>query len=163
MIQCFTMRGKPAPKRQISGDPKFGSVDVQKFINIVMQRGKKSVAERIVYQAFELIADKTKQDPLKIFDKAINTVSPTVEIRPRRVGGSNFQIPFPVPEFRKKTLAYRWIIGGANAKKGRPMAEKLAQELIDASKGEGVAMKKKMDVHRMAEANKAYAHFAKFG
>jgi len=157
------MRGKQASRRHISGDPKFGSVDIQKFINIVMRRGKKSVAERIVYQAFELIAAKTKQDPLKIFDKAINTVSPTVEIRPRRVGGSNLQIPFPVPEFRRKTLAYRWIIGGAKAKKGRPMAEKLAQELIDASKGEGSAMKKKMDVHRMAEANKAYAHFAKFG
>lgn len=157
------MRGKGAPKRQIPGDPKYGSVDVQKFINIVMQRGKKSIAERIVYSAFGLIEKQTKGDPLKVFQKAIDTVSPTVEIRPRRVGGSNFQIPFPVPDFRKKTLAYRWIIAGAKAKKGRPMAEKLAQELMDATKGEGAAMKKKMDVHRMAEANKAYAHFAKFG
>ena len=157
------MRGKAAPKRSIPGDPKYGSVDVQKFINLVMQRGKKSIAERIVYGAFDVIAEQTKSDPLKMFNKAIDMVSPTVEIRPRRVGGSNFQIPFPVPEFRKKTLAYRWIIAGAKTKKGRPMAHKLAQELMDATKGEGAAMKKKMDVHRMADANKAYAHFAKFG
>ena len=157
------MRGKPASKRKIAPDPKYGSTDIAKFINILMQRGKKSVAQRIVYGAFDTIAEKLKADPLKIFQKALDTVAPTVEIRPRRVGGANFQIPFPVSDFRRKTLAFRWIIAGALGKKGKPMAEKLAGELIDASKGEGAAMKKKMDVHRMAEANKAYAHFAKYG
>ena len=157
------MRSKPASKRRIAPDPKFGSPEVAKFINLVMERGKKSVAQKIVYGAFEMISEKTKTDPMKIFEKALDTAAPTVEIRPRRVGGANFQIPFPVPDFRRKTLAFRWIIAAALAKKGKPMAEKLAEELIDASKGEGAAIKKKMDVHRMAEANKAYAHFAKYG
>lgn len=157
------MRGKPATKRRIAPDPKYGSTDIAKFINTIMQRGKKSVAENIMYQAFSLIEEKTKSDPVKLFQKAIDTVAPTVEIRPRRVGGANFQIPFPVSEFRKRALAYRWIIGAARAKKGKPMAEKLSEELLEAARGEGAAVKKKMDVHRMAEANKAYAHFAKYG
>lgn len=156
------MRGKRAPKRKILPDPKYKSVHVAKFVNYIMRRGKKTVAHGVVYGAFEMLREKTKQDPLEIFDQAIKNVSPVLEVKSRRVGGANYQIPIPVRGERKTALAYHWIIGAARHKKGKPMAEKLANELLDAYNNQGDAVKKKMDVHRMAEANRAFAHFARF-
>jgi small subunit ribosomal protein S7 len=127
-----------------------------------MRKGKKTIAQKIVYQAFEIIKSRLNQNPLKIFEQAINNASPIVEVRPRRIGGANYQIPFPVPDHRRFTLASRWIIEAAKAKKGKPMAEKLAEELIAASQNQGEAIKKKEDTHRMAEANRAFAHLARF-
>lgn len=155
------MRGKKqAPRRTIAPDPRYQSVQVAKFINKIMERGKKTVAQKIVYQAFDLMAEKTKQDPRDVFDLAIKNVSPQVEVKGRRVGGANYQVPIEVRGDRRLALAIRWIIDGARSKKGRPMHQKLADELVAASKNEGDAIKKKMDVHRMAEANRAFAHFA---
>lgn len=157
------MRGRPyIAKRKILPDPKYNSEKIAKFINYVMRRGKKTVAQKNVYQAFAKIEDKLKQDPLKIFEKAIQNASPMVEVRPRRIGGANYQIPFPVSEQRQFTLASRWLIEAARAKKGKPMSEKLAEELILASNNQGEAIKKRDDTHRMAEANRAFAHFARF-
>lgn len=155
------MRGKPAPKRDIEGDPKYNDVMVAKFINYVMERGKKSVAERIVYDAFEILKEKLKQDPRHIFNKAIKKVSPLVEVRGKRVGGANYQVPFQVRGERRYFLACNWIIDAANSRKGRSTAEKLATEIMDASNGEGTAVKKREAVHKMAEANKAFAHFSR--
>lgn len=135
---------------------------MSKFINHVMERGKKSVAQGIVYRAFDIIKEKTKKDPVKVFEEAMKVVQPQVEVRSRRVGGANYQVPLPVRGERQDALAFRWIIGAARAKKGQPMHEKLATVLIDASTGVGDAVKKRDDVHRMAEANKAFAHFARF-
>lgn len=157
------MRGKPAPKRKINPDPKFNRPDIAKFINYVMQRGKKTVAQKIVYGAFDIIKEKTGKDPLQTFDQAMKKIGPSVEVRGKRVGGANYQVPFPVRDDRRLTLATRWILDAARKIKGKPMAEKLASVLIDSAKGEGPAVKKKEDVHRMAEANKAFAHFARFG
>lgn len=155
------MRGKKqAPKRQILPDPRYQSVVVAKFINRIMERGKKTVARKIIYQAFDVMAEKTKQDPRDIFDLAMKNAAPQVEVKGRRVGGANYQIPVEVRGDRKQALAMRWIIEAAQGKKGRPMHLKLADELIAASKNEGDAIKKKQDVHRMAEANRAFAHFA---
>ena len=156
------MRSKVAPKRVILPDVRYKNTDLSKFINHVMRRGKKSTAEGIVYRAFALIEEKSKQNPLEVFLKAMSNTSPSLEVRSRRVGGSNYQIPFPVRPERKFYLASNWIIEAARGKKGRPMHEKLAQELLEASQEQGSAMKKKQDVARMAEANKAFAHFAKF-
>lgn len=155
------MRGKPAPKRKIDGDPKYNDTSVSKFINYIMERGKKTVAQKIVYGAFEQIKEDTKQDPRHIFNKALKNVSPLVEVRGKRVGGSNYQVPFQVRGERRFNLGCRWIIEAAKSKKGKPMAVKLAYEIVDASKNEGAAIRKKDDVHRMAEANKAFAHFAR--
>lgn len=157
------MRGKKAPVRKINSDPKYNRQDVAKFINYIMERGKKTVAEKIVYGSFDIIQEKTKKNGLQIFEQAIKRVGPSVEVRGKRVGGANYQVPFPVKEERKMTLASRWIINAAQSIKGKPMAEKLATILIDSAKGEGAAVKKREDVHRMADANKAFAHFAKFG
>ena len=156
------MRGKPAPKRKIEGDLKFNDMDVAKFINYIMRRGKKNAAERIVYEAFDIIKEKTKQDPRHIFRKALKRVSPLLEVRGRRVGGANYQVPIQVRGERRFALGCRWVIGAAKARKGKPMHEKLASEIIDAMNGEGAAIKKREDVHRMAEANKAFAHFGRF-
>ena len=156
------MRGKKAPKRKILADPRYKSINIAKFINYVMERGKKTVSEDIVYTAFDILKEKTKEDSLDIFDKAIKNVTPLLEIRSKRVGGANYQIPVPVRGERKLALAYHWIIDAARKKKGRPMAEKLAGEILDAYNNQGDAIKKKQDVHRMAEANRAFAHFAKF-
>ena len=153
------MRGKAAPKRQIPGDPKFGSVDVQKFINIVMQRGKKSIAERIVYGALEIIHQKTKDDPMKVFKKALSNIKPSVEVKSRRVGGSTYQVPVEVRPERKNALAFRWLKDYSCSRKGTSMMDKLAQELFEAAENRGETVKKKEDVHRMAEANKAFAHY----
>lgn len=155
------MRGKPAPKRKIKGDVKYSDVDVAKFINYIMSRGKKSVAQKVVYGCFDIIKEKTKQDPRHIFSKALKQVGPLLEIRGRRIGGANYQIPYQVRGERRFTLACRWVIAAAKARKGKSMAEKLAEEMIEASNNEGAAIKKRADVHRMAEANKAFAHFAR--
>ncbi|MDD5341605.1 MAG: 30S ribosomal protein S7 [Patescibacteria group bacterium] len=156
------MRGKKAPKREIKLDPKFKNQQIAKFTNYLMRRGKKSTAQKIVYDCFNTISEKTKQDALEIFERAVRNVSPSLEVRGRRVGGANYQIPFPVRQERKFALASRWIIEAANKRKGKKMADKLAQELMDAAQGIGDAFKKKEDVHKMADANRAFAHFARY-
>lgn len=155
------MRGKPAPKRNIEGDAKYSDIHIAKFINYIMQDGKKSIAQSIVYNAFEFIKQDTKQDPRHVFNKALKRVAPLVEVRSKRVGGGNYQVPVPVRGDRRFTLGCRWMISAARARKGKPMYQKLASEILDASKGEGNAVKKREDVHRMAEANKAFAHFSR--
>ncbi len=155
------MRGKSAPKRNIAPDAKYGSILVGKLVNYVMKDGKKSIARGIVYDAFEIMAEETKRDALEIFDEAIKNVTPSVEVKSKRVGGANYQVPMPVRGDRRYALAFRWILIAARGKKGRPMCEKLATELISASKSEGDAVKKKLDVQRMAEANRAFAHLAR--
>lgn len=156
------MRGKQAKQRVIAPDPKYGSVLVAKFINYLMERGKKTVAQNIFYKAMDKIAADTKKDPIKIFEECINIIRPQVEVRSRRVGGANYQVPLPVRGERQNALAFRWIIGAARNKKGQPMHLKLATVIADAQQGVGDAIKKRDDVHRMAEANKAFAHFARF-
>ena len=153
------MRGKPAPKREIEGDSKYNDINIAKFINYVMESGKKSVAEGIVYDSFEILKEKTKQDPRHIFNKALKKVSPLVEVRGKRVGGANYQVPFQVRGERRYFLGCNWMIKAAHDRRGRSMAEKLAAEILDASNGEGNACKKREAVHKMAEANKAYAHY----
>jgi len=155
------MRGKQAPKRKIKPDPKFNNVMIAKFINYIMEDGKKSIAQKIVYNAFDFISKKSKQDPIDVFDLAIKNVGPNLEVKGRRIGGANYQVPVVVSGDRRLQLAYRWIIDASHKKKGKPMHLKLAEELMDAANNEGDAMKKKMDVHKMAEANKAFAHFAR--
>ena len=155
------MRGKKAPIRKIKADPRFQRVDLAKFINKIMISGKKTTAQRIVYKAFDYISNKTKQDPLEIYDTAIRNISPVLEVKGKRIGGANYQIPIVVSGGRKLTLAHRWLITASQSRQGTDMATALAQELIAASKGEGEAMKKREDVQRMAEANKAFAHFAR--
>jgi small subunit ribosomal protein S7 len=155
------MRGKQAPRREITPDPKYGSVFVAKLINHILLDGKKSVAQKVVYDAFDLIEKKTKENPLDIFERALKNVMPSLEVKSRRVGGANYQVPMSVRAERRYVLAYRWIIAAARAKKGRPMAQRLADELAAAANNEGDAVKKKLDVQRMAEANRAFAHFAK--
>jgi small subunit ribosomal protein S7 len=154
------MRGKPVAKRVIAPDPKFSSTKIAKFINYIMSDGKKSIAQRIVYQSFEIVSNKTKRDPLEIFEEALKNVAPTLVVKSRRVGGANYQIPMAVSAEERLKYAFHWIINAARAKKGKPMAEKLANEFLSASQNEGDAIKKKEDTHRMAEANKAFAHFA---
>jgi len=145
----------------VSPDIKFGSVRLEKFINSVMHDGKKSTARTVVYDALEVMKEKTKnENPLELFETAIRNVGPVMEIRSRRVGGANYQVPHEVRAERKQALAFRWILIAARARKGMPMANRLAEELIAASNNEGSAIKKKEDTHRMAESNKAFAHFA---
>ncbi len=146
-------------KREILPDPKYKSELVAKFINRIMQKGKRNLAESILYEAFDIIHQKTKEDPLSVFQKAIEDVKPVVEVRSRRVGGSTYQVPTEVRFSRRTTLSIRWILTHANQRGEKGMAAKLAGELIDASKGRGGAFKKKDDTHRMAEANKAFAHY----
>ena len=153
-------RKKQTNKRIILPDSVYQSIVVQKLINQIMERGKKTVASRIVYNSFDIIKEKTKKEPLEVFEKAIKNTSPSLEIKAKRVGGATYQVPHEVKEERQITLALRWIIKAARSKKGKAMREKLAEELILASNNEGVAVKKKEDTHRMAEANRAFAHFA---
>lgn len=155
------MRGKPAPKRTTKPDEKFGREDVAKFINYIMERGKKSTAKGIVYEALDIISEKTKNDAVVVFEQAIKNISPSVEIRGRRVGGANYQVPVAVRPERSYALGCRWLIDAAKAKKGKRMAFKLAEELISAYNNEGSAIKKKQDTYRMAEANRAFAHFSR--
>lgn len=154
------MRGKKAPKRNIAPDSKFQRIDIAKLINYVMSDGKKTTAQRIVYDAFEYISKKTKLDPLEVYDTAIRNVSPSLEVKGKRIGGANYQVPIVVTGERKTTLAYRWILDAARSKKGAAMFKRLGDELIAASNSDGAAMKKREDVQRMAESNKAFAHFA---
>ncbi|MEI6288298.1 MAG: 30S ribosomal protein S7 [bacterium] len=154
------MRGKPAKKRIIKPDRKFNREDLAKFINYIMECGKKSIAERIVYDCLEIVAKKTTLDPLDVFSQAMRNVSPTVEIRSKRVGGANYQVPIAVRSSRSFTIGCRWLMDAASAKKGRKMADRLADEMIAAYNSEGTAFKKKQDTYRMAEANRAFAHFA---
>ncbi len=149
-------------KHPVDPDYKYNSVKIAKFINYVMTRGKKTVATKVVYGAFDKIAADLKADPKVVFEQAIRNVSPIVEVKGRRIGGANYQVPMEVQEPRKTTLGMNWIIDAARAKKGKPMAEKLATELMEAYNKVGAAIKKREDVHRMAEANKAFAHFARF-
>ncbi len=151
-------------------DPQFSSVKYAKFINYLMERGKKSVAQKIFYNALVIVEDKMKAnkeaevtDSRQVFDIALKNVSPIMEIKGRRIGGSNYQVPMEVQEPRRTALGMKWMIAAARARKGAPMAEKLAQEVIDAFNKMGAAVKKREDTHRMAEANKAFAHFARFG
>jgi len=153
-------RSKKKNKRIILPDSVYNNVTVQKLINQIMRRGKKTIARKIVYGAFDIIKGKTKKEPLEVFEKAINNTSPLLEIKPKRVGGATYQVPREVRGDRQTTLAMRWIIQAAKNKKGKPMREKLAEELILSSNNEGSAVKKKEDTHRMAEANRAFAHFA---
>jgi small subunit ribosomal protein S7 len=154
------MRRKRKIKKITKSDYKYNSTVIAKFINYLMKDGKKSVAQKVLYDSFAII-DKSKKDSLEVFDQAIKNVSPLMEIQSRRIGGAHYQVPCEVRGERRFTLASRWIIGAARKRKGKPMAQKLAEELIEASKNEGVAIKKKLDTHRMAEANKAFAHFAR--
>lgn len=155
------MRGKQAPKRRINSDPKYNSPVVAKFTNYVMQDGKKSTAQKIVYAALDVLEAKTKKPAIEVFTEAINNVSPLLEVKSKRVGGANYQIPMQVRAERRLQLAFRWILLAARSKKGKPMAEKLATELLAAAENQGDAVKKKLDVQRMAEANRAFAHFAR--
>jgi small subunit ribosomal protein S7 len=129
------------------------------LINKIMQRGKKSTAERIVYQALDIVASKSKRDPVEVFEQAIRNTSPVLEVRPRRVGGATYQVPMEVPQVRRISLAMRWILTAARSRTGRPISERLAAELMDAANNTGVAVKRREDTHRMAEANKAFAHY----
>jgi small subunit ribosomal protein S7 len=155
------MRGKSAIKRDLAPDSKYGSVLVAKLINYVMRDGKKSIAEKVVYDCLDIVGTETKQSPLDVFDEALKNITPTVEVKSKRVGGANYQVPMPVRGDRRYALAYRWLLVAARGKKGRPMSEKLAGELMSAAKNEGEAVKKRADVQRMAEANRAFAHLAR--
>jgi len=152
---------RPYKKHKIAPDRVYNDVVVAQFINKVMTRGKKSLAQKIVYKAFDLIKSQTKKEPIEVFKTAIENASPVLEVKPKRIGGATYQVPMEVRGERKLALAFRWIIEGARGKKGKPMQEKLAQELIDCTNNQGNAIKKKNDMHRMAEANKAFAHFAR--
>ena len=154
-------RGKTIGKRSIAPEPKYSSLLVAKFINMVMDSGKKTIAQKIVYKAMENLAEKRNEDALKLFEKVLETIKPSVEVRSKRVGGANYQVPMPVAVGRQNALAFRWIIAAAQSRKGQSMTKKLANEMNDILDGVGGAMKKKEDVHRMAEANKAFAHFAR--
>ena len=153
------MRRRRPEKREILPDPIYSDLLVAKFVNYIMSSGKKGVAEKIFYGAMEQIKQRTKTDGLKIFEKAIENASPAVEVKSRRVGGATYQVPIEVPRKRRFYLASQWIISAADGRSGKPMSEKLANELIAAANGDGGAIKKKDDTHRMAEANKAFAHF----
>lgn len=154
MRRKVTNRNIPKP------DIVFNSDKLAKLINYVMWSGKKETARKVVYDAFDIIKEKTKTDPLEVFELALKNASPLMEVRSRRIGGANYQVPREVRPERRQSLAIRWIVGAARSGKGKPMADRLADELINASKGEGVAVKKRDDTHKMAEANKAFAHFA---
>jgi small subunit ribosomal protein S7 len=153
------MRRTGAAKREVLPDPKYGSRLVAKFVNIMMIRGKKSTAERIMYDALTAVEDRSKQEALKMFKAAIDNVKPAVEVKSRRVGGSTYQVPVEVRPDRRTSLAMRWMIGAARRRSERSMADKLAAEMLDAANNRGMAVKKREDTHKMAEANKAFAHY----
>ncbi|MDQ2872846.1 MAG: 30S ribosomal protein S7 [Candidatus Eremiobacteraeota bacterium] len=152
-------RKGPAPKRQILPDPKFNSKVLARFINKVMLQGKKSLAERITYGALEVVTEKTGREAMDVFSAALSNAMPLVEVRPRRVGGATYQVPMEVRPDRRQAMAMRWLINYARARAGRSMEEKLAAELMDAANNLGAAIKKREDTHKMAEANKAFAHY----
>ena len=152
-------RRHSAEKREVNPDPKFGNIIITKFMNSIMYDGKKSAAESIVYGALEMIETKTKQGPLPVFEQAPENVMPTIEVRSRRVGGATYQVPVEVRPARRQTLAMRWVIDAARARSEKSMAFRLAHELMEAAENRGTAVKKREDTHRMAEANKAFAHY----
>jgi small subunit ribosomal protein S7 len=153
-------RRREIPKRELSADPLYGSTLVSKFINTVMHDGKRSTAEHILYKSFDIIKERTGDDPLKVFKKALENVKPSLEVKSRRVGGSNYQVPVEVNPNRRLSLSIRWLVSYARGRgDGKTMQEKLANELLDASNLRGGAVKKREDTHRMAEANKAFAHY----
>ncbi len=152
-------RKKLSIVREIPSDPVYGSVMLQKLINNVMLGGKKSLAEKIVYSALEIVKQKTKKDPVEVFETALEKVRPLVEVKPRRVGGATYQVPIEMSKERGQKIALKWIVRAARERSGKSMIEKLAAEIIDASNETGGAYKKKLDVHRMAEANRSYSHF----
>lgn len=151
-------RNKPE-RFEIPPDVRYHSVEVQSFINRVMRRGKKSLATRLVYDAFELIQEKTKREPMEVFEAAIKNVAPLMEVKPRRVGGATYQVPMEVPPYRRFALATRWIITAAKARSGKTFSEKLAAELMDAANNTGSAVRKREETHKMAEANRAFSHY----
>ena len=152
-------RKKRAPKRIFYPDAKFGSLVLAKFTNFLMYDGKKTTAERIIYTALDKIKDKTKEDPIKVFNDAINNIRPNLEVRSRRVGGATYQVPVEVKTKRSQTLALRWLLEATRKRKNKTMSDKLFNELMDASQKKGAAMKKREDTHKMAESNKAFAHY----
>ena len=152
-------RRREVPKREILPDPKFGSVELAKFMNVVMLDGKKAVAERIVYGALEQVQTKTGKEPIEVFSLAINNIKPIVEVKSRRVGGANYQVPVEVRPARRMALSMRWLREAARKRSEKSMAQRLAGELLEAAEGRGAAMKKREEVHRMAEANKAFSHY----
>lgn len=152
-------RRKVVAKRPVMPDPKYGDSFITRCINVLMKRGKKSLAERILYDALTLVGERTGEEPLKVFRQAVDNVKPVIEVRSRRVGGSTYQIPVDVPPERRVALSMRWLIGSARSRGERGMTQRLAAELLDAYRNTGNAIKKKEDTHRMAEANKAFAHY----
>ena len=152
-------RKGPAPKRQILPDPRYNSKVLARFINKIMLRGKKSLAEQITYGALNIVSEKTGRDAMDVFSQALSNAMPLVEVRPRRVGGATYQVPMEVRPDRRQAMAMRWLIGFARSRAGRSMEEKLAAELMDAANNQGASIKKREDTHKMAEANKAFAHF----
>jgi small subunit ribosomal protein S7 len=152
-------RRREVPKRVILPDPKFGDIQVSKFINMIMRNGKKSIAEKIMYHALDAVAEKNNQDSVETMEKALENVRPVVEVKSRRVGGATYQVPVEVRPSRRNTLAMRWLIDAAKKRGEKTMASKLAGELLDASENKGSAVKKREDTHRMADANKAFSHF----
>ncbi len=149
-------------KRVVEPDLRYGSVHVAMFVNRLMRDGKKSTARGVLYESFDLVEQRTKRPPLEVFEEALKNVTPQIEVKPRRVGGATYQVPIPVEPHRQTALAMRWLLGAARSRGGRSMAEKLANEFMDAATNQGSAVKKKDDTHRMAEANRAYSHFARF-
>ena len=152
-------RRREVPKRVIIPDPRYGSQKLARFINKLMLKGKKATAERIMYGAMDLISERTSEDPLKLFEKALDNARPMIEVKSRRVGGSTYQVPVEIRPERRQALAMRWLIGFSRSRGEKTMAERLANELMDAAAGRGTTVKKKEDTHRMAEANKAFAHY----
>lgn len=152
-------RRRVAAKREILPDPKFGSERLAKFMNHLMVSGKKSVAERIVYGALDRVAERSNDEPLNIFEKALETIQPMVEVKSRRVGGATYQVPVEVRPSRRQALAMRWMVDAARNRGEKTMVQRLAGEMLDAAEGKGAAVKKREDVHRMAEANKAFSHY----
>jgi small subunit ribosomal protein S7 len=151
-------RNRP-PRREIEPDIKYNSVTVARFINRLMMRGKKSIAERILYGAFDIIENRAHKSPMDVFEEAVNNATPILEVKPRRVGGATYQVPVEVRPERRLSLAMRWLVQNARKRTGKSMAEKLAAELMDAAQGQGATIKKKEDTHKMAEANRAFAHY----
>ena len=152
-------RRRSAERRVLPPDSRFNSVELTVFINHIMERGKKTVAERIVYQALDQVEQQTRRDPVEVFGLAMRNVTPSVEVKARRVGGATYQVPVEVPAARRTSLAMRWLITAARARTGRPMRERLAQELVDASRGQGAAVRRREELHRTAEANRAFVHY----
>tara|TARA_B100000686_G_C16793452_1_gene980438 strand:+ start:621 stop:1091 length:471 start_codon:yes stop_codon:yes gene_type:complete len=152
-------RRHAAPKREVLPDPRFGDIVVTKFMNAIMEHGKKSVAERIFYGAMDMVQDKMKRDPVEVFHEALDNIKPKVEVRSRRVGGATYQVPVEVRPVRAQALAIRWLVKAARARNEDTMAERLSNEIMDAAQGRGTAAKKREDTHKMAEANKAFAHY----